>query len=293
MEKKELDSLLKQSLTPDEQADAGLNAAILERLEDPSFAEQKQEKKHIRHWSKGLVVKVAAVALAVLAVGAGTTYAAGRIMGRVAVRETRLAIGDNAEAYVSREYHRDPVPQGGYDIEVTEWVMGGPNDNWLRKEVLRVENCYNSNYYYSDYETAISDAGYPNVFTTILGKQEQVIYQTVQCMEGSKPRSQIYLDCRYGERGGLWRLEQMQRGDKNSGRLGVSTISMPMTHSDNVRTYVSANGTEFTLVDDMQGPIVKNTVVMIDCEKMIGDMIFRDMTEDEIHQVLDTLDLLK
>ncbi|MBO4750181.1 MAG: hypothetical protein J5546_07670, partial [Lachnospiraceae bacterium] len=258
MEKKELDSLLKQSLTPDEQADAGLNAAILERLEDPSFAEQKQEKKHIRHWSKGLVVKVAAVALAVLAVGAGTTYAAGRIMGRVEVRETRLAIGDNAEAYVSREYHRDPVPQGGYDIEVTEWVMGGPNDNWLRKEVLRVGNCYNSNYYYSDYETAISDAGYPNVFTTILGKQEQVIYQTVQDMEGSNPRSQIYLDCRYGEKYSMWRLEQMQRGDKNSGRLGVSTISMPMTHSDNVRTYVSANGTEFTLVDDMQGPIVKH-----------------------------------
>ena len=293
MEKKELDSLLKQSLTPDKQADAGLDAAILERLEDSSFAEKMQEKKSARHWSRGLVAKVAAVVLAVLALGAGTTYAASRILGNVAIRETRLAVGDNAETWVTRE-QSIPLPEELPDIEVIEKVTGEPGDQWVEREDILVDGSHTCNYTYPDYQTAVSDTGFANVFTTILGTQESVTYQTVAYSipgwESFQGGAMLYLCCNYGL--GSYQLEQMPRAGEDPESAGICGFSVPMTHSGNVRSYVSANGTEFTLVDDLvQGAVLQKTVVMIDCEKMIGSVTFHGLTEEEIHQVLDTLDL--
>lgn len=294
MEKKELDSLLKQSLTPDKQADAGLDAAILEELSDSSFAEKRQPKRYERRWSKGLVAKVAAVVLAVLVVGAGTTYAAGRILGNVAVRETRLAVGKDAETWVAKEYST-PAPEVFSGIEIVEKVPGGPGDHWVEKEEILFDGSRIFNYTYSDYHTAVSDAGFPNVFTTILGTQKSVTYQTTMYeLSGEEPfegGTMLYVRCDYGF--GSYQLEQMHRdGGEGPEAVGVVGFSIPMTHSGNVRTYVSANGTEFTLVDDVvQGAVLKKTVVMIDCEKMIGSLTLEGLTEEEIHQVLDTLDL--
>lgn len=293
MEKKELDSLLKQSLTPDKLADAGLDAAILERLEDSSFANQRQEKRQARQWSKGLVAKVAAIVLAVLALGAGTTYAAGRILGNVVIRETRLAVGDHAETWVARE-QSIPLPEELPDIEVVEKVTGGAGDQWVEREEIQVDGSHTCNYTYLDYQTAVSDVGFPNVFTTILGTQESVTYQTVAYSipgwESFQGGDMLYLCCNYGL--GSYQLEQMPRAGEDPESAGICGFSVPMTHSGNVRSYVSANGTEFTLVDDLvQGSVLQKTVVMIDCEKMIGSVTFHGLTEEEIHQVLDTLDL--
>ncbi|MBR3470394.1 MAG: hypothetical protein IKH28_12000 [Lachnospiraceae bacterium] len=292
MEKKDLDLLLKQSLTPDEKADPGLDLAIMESLKDSPFAGQRQEKRNARHWSKGLVAKVAAVALAVLVVGAGTTYAAGRILGMVAVRENRLAVGEGAETWV--EQLSTPIPEELLNVQTGVKVMGGPNDLWVEKEEIVFDGVHTFNHTYPNYQTALSDAGFPNVFRTIPGTQESVVYQTVTySVPGEEPFEggrMICLKCNFGV--GWYQLEQMPKPSEEPETVGVIAYSVPMTQSSNVRTYVSANGTEFTLVDDVeQGATLGKTVVMIDCEKMIGCLTLQGLTEGEIHQVLDAMDL--
>jgi hypothetical protein len=66
-----------------------------------------------------------------------------------------------------------------------------------------------------------------------------------------------------------------------------------MNKTDNERNYTSKSGIEFTLVDDIEAKVNGgtedgiSTYVMISYGDVSGFMIFEEMTDDEIHEILD------
>ena len=68
-------------------------------------------------------------------------------------------------------------------------------------------------------------------------------------------------------------------------------ISIRLENTNNKRTYISPSQIEFTLVDEIttdDGGTLTKTFVMISYNNCSGYIAFVDLTEDEIHQILDT-----
>ena len=111
-ESKHLDELLATALTPDVQPERALNEQILRRVKEE--AQMKEEMKNglkMRGvWSAKRAVATVAIAVAVLAVGGGTTYAAWRYLtpqeSAVALKDNKLADAFSGEdAILVNETH--------------------------------------------------------------------------------------------------------------------------------------------------------------------------------------------
>ena len=111
-ESKHLDELLATALTPDVQPEMALNEQILRRAKEE--AQMKEEMKNglkMRGvWSAKRAVATVAIAVAVLAVGGGTTYAAWRYLtpqeSAVALKDNKLADAFSGEdAILVNETH--------------------------------------------------------------------------------------------------------------------------------------------------------------------------------------------
>ena len=111
-ESKHLDELLATALTPDVQPERALNEQILRRAKEE--AQMKEEMKNglkMRGvWSAKRAVATVAIAVAVLAVGGGTTYAAWRYLtpqeSAVALKDNKLADAFSGEdAILVNETH--------------------------------------------------------------------------------------------------------------------------------------------------------------------------------------------
>lgn len=281
MEKKDLDLLLMQSLTPDNEADESLNQAIFEQLENPAVTNGRQRFQSKKRW-QSMVPKVAAVVLAVLVIGTGTVYAAGRVLGQVFIRDHRVSVGNESILeHVSMLDDSEVVPE---PVTVLREVTGGPEDKWIRMDETTADGTtINAHYYYADYRTLISDTPFENVFSTLPGTVTQAVYGEIRT-EDREAGVMISVDFQRGD--GHVIFEQMGTG---TGFWGVDAISVRMTQSGNTRTYRAATGTEYTLVDDLSDGKVLSTVVMIQCEGFIGYLEFEGLTEQDIHQVLDSL----
>ena len=281
MENNKMEELLRDSLKPEIQADMALDAAVLDKI---GAQAKTLRKEKVRKFPVGrLIPKVAAVVLAVMVAGIGTTYAASKILEQIRVTEHGISVGN--ENYVSDENLAEPWES--VSVENLSEVQGGPEDKWTKKRVELVSGLYENTYYsYPDYLTAVSDTRFQSIFTNIPGKEQSVSY----CVSDLGNDTWEYsLDSIFEYKEGRISANQSVM-EGNVAKDAAFSIAMQKT--GNVRAYVNVQGNEYTLVDDM-GYAEKNgencTIVLLSCKEFQGYIAFYGLSEQSIREVLDTL----
>ena len=301
MEDRELDMMLTKALKPSYSPDNALNKALVEKLRSKDSdghsggngtdgGNTSTKRRGGVHFT-GLV-KAAVIAFAILSVGTVGVYAAGFLLKKTEVYDHGISVGN--QEYVDDKDFTEPweeVPETR-----DETVQGGTNDKWDKKEVVITGGAYkNTYYYYPDYNSAIEDTRIDSLFTELVGEAESVCYvETEEIADESdtKIRYASYeLDCLFDLNGKKFSTAQI----KSEGVADDAAFLIPINKTTNERTYTSGLGIEFTLVDDAEGTVNGGsesglrTYVLISYDDENNYIVFENMTDEEIHQVLDAV----
>lgn len=274
--KNNIDKLIQKAFEQEYKPEPELNEMILE---------QAKRRKKGRRIVWGLP-RVAVIAFAVLCMGGAGVYAANSILKDVFITDHSISSGNpdnvNDEAIAQPEV---PV--------TTEHVLheeGNETVNWISKDVQIVNGSAKNTYYiYEDYETALLDAGLDNWFCKSYEAAENAVYvitETEDLQEYCVSASFLY-------GGGSFHIEE----EILKGNISEDTAySVKLTNTNNKRTYTSASGQDFTLVDEMtenDGEKTVKTFVMIAYDNYYGYIFFENLSDAEIHQILDTVKIGK
>ncbi len=281
--KNNIDDLLKKAMVPDMEPSAKLNEKIL------NATVAKKKKKTF-----STITKVAAVILGVALATPAVVFAAEKIKEMIKVGDTYIS--DDSVAMGNPDYM---VPEDTSTTEepVTSTVVGEvegtANDKWLRKVEKQISNSVkNTFYYYADYKTAVEDSGLDNWFS--------VEYETSYNSYFGGDISHCVVDAGdhfyYDINGSLVYNDgffYVAEG-KYAGNVAEDYASIIPTHSSkNAREYVNKAGATFTLVDDSEtmndGEEITYTIVAIRYGMYSGHIDFYNLSEEEIHEVLDTV----
>ncbi len=282
MKNKDFDSVLKNALQPDMEPDEDLNSRILRMAES---GESGNVRQMVRKPSNAVhfLPKVAAAILVLALLGTGTVYAVNYIFDKVRVSDHGVMTG-NTE-YIKEEDLTATTEQ--VTVEDKGIVQGGENDKWLTKETKLVSGSYESNYYrYPDYKTAVEDTPFDSFFTEVPGQETDVIYTTTDIGNDTMEYS-LESTFSYGE-GTIFVSQSFYKGNVAED-MG---FGLPMTKTENQRTYTSKGGVEYTLVDDRtteDGADVITTYVVLRNGANTSYISFRDVPEGEIETVLDQI----
>ena len=315
MEKMELDILLKQSLTPDSQPEEGLKQTILERMETEDVSEMIRSLETAKKWRKrSMLPKVAAVVLAILVVGAGSTYAAGRFKQAKVVEHGIVLEGD--VSWVEDFYKNYETPEDFYnsfeiptEIGPNEYVdeevcleTPGPDDHWINK--IKRTSIWSAGdgqktttyaYTYSEYAQAVADWNYVNIFGELPADltEESICYSYSDIGTDEEAAQLCNLISVFKYHEGIVNVTQslyrVMDEDANEIKRSDLIEYFYVREKGNVYSYVAKNGTEYTLVDDLAES--KETLVAFIAEDEYILLRFFDFTEEELHQFLDLLDL--
>jgi len=267
MNDKELDEILKESLRPEMQADAALDQEILE--------------------------KVAAIALAVLALGAGTTYAANRLMKKPVIAEHAIVLSQDPKDEEYYEYLNDSNNMQPVDSSKTlvSKEEPGPSDRWISKKTYREEvfgewptTAIFKEYYYDDYVKATVDWN----FTDLLGeklkdaKPAEIVYHEYWTEEPAEWSGLKFtnINSEFSYKKGIVKIYQSISTD------GTGEVFRMLTDKGRVLTYVSKSGNEYTLVENASWMLV---------DFMLGEEMvqleFYNLSDQQIYDFLDKLNL--
>lgn len=292
MENERFETFLKWSLNPDRQVSMEKVRDILERSSETEVRQSKREgengerrgsrdregkREHKFTWS---IPKAAALALALLAIGAGTVYAGSRIFNKVTVLEHEISVGEPLN--LSWEDLRDSAePDVGQIISHEE---GGPNDRWMEKEVVVFEASLSTDYKYVSYDKAMGDVIFANLFREPLESSDNAGYH-VREFDGDT----IYrLNATFRYQNGSVDLNEFLKIGKAEGKSSSEDMFLSAIFTfeplKNTRTYVSKAGTEFTLAD-----LSYKTYAIVSVDQHVITLSFKNLTEEEIHQVLDLI----
>ena len=294
MKDKELDILLKYALKPEYEPDVKLNNEILALLKTKSEdihsnAESYVNKKNVSSFRMKkpfiITLRAAAVILIIFSVGTAGVYAANYLLRKAIVTEHGISVGN--EEYVDDDALAEPfeeVPE-----EKVDKTHGGASDKWLTKEVVLTNGTYQNTYYtYSNYADATEDTRLANLFSEPIGESTDTTYvETIELADGKEKEDgyknyelDSFFKC--GE-GTVFVSQSVMEGVDADAAHSVS-----LGKTDNERTYISGTGYEFTLVDDVATENgTTRTYVMVSYNDNIGYMYFENMSEKEIHSVLD------
>ena len=314
MEKMELDILLKQSLTPDSQPEECLKQTILERMETEDVSEKIRSLETSKKWRKrSMLPKVAAVVLAILVVGAGSTYAAGRIKQAKVVEHGIILEGD--ADWVQAIYKDYETPEDFYESltipkeinpdeyeEEIIWETPGPDDHWINKETRTTiwsegngQKSTTYTYAYSKYAQAAADWNYLNLFGKLPADLTEESIRYCHSDVGADEEAETARICnlisvfKYHERTVNVTQSVYRSMDKDTDEIKGSDIIeyFYVREKGKVYSYVAKNGTEYTLVEDLAED--KETLVAFIAEDEYILIRFFDFTEEEMHQFLDLL----
>ncbi|MBQ9936293.1 MAG: hypothetical protein IJO70_10640 [Lachnospiraceae bacterium] len=281
--KNNIDDLLKKAMAPDMEPSAELNDKILN-----ATATKKKKKPY------SMITKVAAVVLGVALAAPVVTFAAEKIHDYIKMRDTYIS--DDSVAMGNPDY-MVPEDTSTTEEEVTSTdlgiVEGTANDKWLRKQEKQLSNSVkNTFYYYADYKTAAEDSGLDNWFS--------VEYETNTGGYYAGDISHCVVDA-----GDYFSYDINGTLKYNDGFFYVSECKMegnvaedyahtvPLNKPENAREYVNKAGNAFALVDDRKtmndGVEMTKTVVIIRYGMYSGSLEFYNLSEEEIHEILDTI----
>lgn len=278
-----IDDLLQKALTPDMEPTAELNDRILN-----ATITKKKKKPY------SMITKVAAVALGIALATPVVAFAAEKINDYIKMRDAYIT--DDSVSMGNPDYM---VPE---DTSTTEdevvstnlgRVEGTENDKWLYMEEVQLSNSIkNTFYYYDDYQKAIEDSGLDKWFNA----EFEVCYEGYYggdvryCIVDWDDYHSYEVQGTLKYNDGYFHVNE-SRAEGNVAEDYAYTV--PISNRDNVREYVNKAGVGFALVDSSRtmsdGEELISTVVVIRYGLYSGSIEFYNLSEEEIHEILDTL----
>lgn len=273
-----LDERLRLMLQPDIEPDEELNRLILKKA-----SEKGRRKRGARYF----LPRVAAAVLIVAVVGTGGVYAANYILDKVKVIDGGMYVGN--DDFMTEETFSDSTEE--VKVEDVGEEKPGPNDKWISKKSNLVSGVYRNDYYtYSDYKTMIEDTDFDNIFTSEPLTLSSAIYTVTDMGADTKEYSIDVIFADDNEREVFLYLSYMI-----GNVVDDAVFSVPLIDGENERVYTSESGLEFTLVDSKRSDDSdeKKTSVLISYDRYRGSIDFTNLSEDEIHDILDTITISK
>ncbi len=228
--------------------------------------------------------RVAVAAIAIICMGSVGVYAATNIIKKVFITDHSISVGNS-------EYVDDAaiaLQEKDVKTENVGHEEGGENVKWISKDVQVVNGYATNTYYvYKDYKTALQDAELDNWFGTSYENTENVIYVVTET-EDTVDRC-LNADFSYGE-GSFHVCEEIMTGNIAED----VACSIKLENTNNKRDYTSASGQVFTLVDQITADGAEQktmTFVMVAYDDYFGYIAFENLKDEEIHKVLDTVEI--
>ncbi len=205
-------------------------------------------------------------------------YATNYLINNVLGTEHGISVGE--VEYVDDAELAEPWE----DVKVDDIsdVEGGPNDKWTRKQVQKIGDTTNTYYTYETYETAITEAGLDNWFNKVYEGDGYVTYVHTDSVDFKEHEVGAFFYV--GEKSFF--VSEAKRPDVDHAQ---GTHSLIFQKTANQRTYTAKSGKEYVLVDETAGDHKGETFVLIAYGEYFGYISFDGMTDDEIHQILDTV----
>lgn len=298
----------------------GLKAA--DRMPDDFiFRIVRKEKKDMNRFKKILkhTTKAAAVAALVLLAG-GTVSAAVMHNSGVNIFKFGLSTG-GIDTESKSEFESVKLPEipedSGDNKTLKEHITGGTDNAWIEKNVWDEEYLgwssddkivweeykkanHITEYKYKDYKTAAEDAGFGKVLKSdYMGEATYTECKYLEEDEESKSADYSingtnYImsgtDCSIGGEfaygNGKFTLSQSKMEDPSNTEFVVITGET----TTNGREYVSSSGYVYKLADDEEFGEKRTTVMAVIGESELV-LTFTGMSEEEIHTVLEDIDL--
>lgn len=290
-----MDKLIKESLMPMYEPDNKLNQSIL-------CSVKRRRKNNMIRMKK--IPFAAAVAVCVLCIGSGTVYAAVQLLRGTTAFEYGISTNTNTEEKSDAMF--DSTNVGDVKDSQTEILLEQEGDSktaWLSKEVQQVteyvkesddtvnwtEKSYlvdKTIYTFADYNTAVKEAGMDKWFLQEFQLMENVTYAESVCEEEGMNIREISAVFEYGK--GHFELSESK--DLNLGEEDLGAYMLITNEITDSQKYMSALGYEFTIGEDVIDGVNRFSVA-ISYENYTGSLVFYNMTEDEMYQVLDEVQI--
>ena len=290
-----MDKLIKESLMPMYEPDNKLNQSIL-------CSVKRRRKNNMIRMKK--IPFAAAVAVCVLCIGSGTVYAAVQLLRGTTAFEYGISTNTNTDEKSDAMF--DSTNVGDVKDSQTEILLEQEGDSktaWLSKEVQQVteyvkesddtvnwtEKSYlvdKTIYTFADYNTAVKEAGMDKWFLQEFQLMENVTYAESVCEEEGMNIREISAVFEYGK--GHFELSESK--DLNLGEEDLGAYMLITNEITDSQKYMSALGYEFTIGEDVIDGVNRFSVA-ISYENYTGSLVFYNMTEDEMYQVLDEVQI--
>ena len=297
MTDKSIDSRLKNALSPSYIPGEDVNTALIEKLRktDRDDRDKSETIKRLKDARRPVswVIKAAVFFLILSVAGTGGVLAASYLLKESNVTEHGITVnGTQDDEELAGEWEKVPVEQLGTEESTDEL--------WYSKEEVLTNGMYHNTYYsYHTYEDAVSDTIFDNLLSEPVGTPTSITYVETRVMSGDKPSEGEPMDKEltsiFDYKGHRVYLSQSYM----PGASDDSLYSVCLIESANTRHYISAQGIDFTLVDDLRTGFVPEeegdpdpdvrTYVMLSYDKFNGFIYFDDMEDADIHDILDKI----
>jgi hypothetical protein len=299
--KDNLDIVLKNALKPSISPSSELNQRLLDLCTEQLSGDITRKEEMIKksHGMAGIMLKftkAAVILLAVLSVGSVCAYAASKLIREVFVTKHSISVG-NPDVVNDDDIAKLLDKEEQIKTELISHEYGDESENWLEKDVELIKGNEYTIYTYKDYETAVSDAGLDNWFSNKYTNAIRVTYT----FSDTKDSTTKVINASYNYREGNFNVFKINTKRKEASDTIRSinptdnTISFFLKNTNNVRVYKNANGQTFTLVDEIReelGQTITTTYVMIAYDDYSGCISFENLTEDDIKDILDTVNIM-
>ena len=297
--KDKMDGLLKKALLPTLEPDASLNQAIYNYR-------NIRRNTDMRKFNK--MPTAAAIAICVLCIGSVTAVAASHFLKEMHTFQYGVSTNAGEEAVSDKEPKFDASTMKEQPEDIVEDVSaekGTADTAWISKKVQKVTQhnqasddavhwedysyvVTQTTYEYKDYYTAVEDQGVDNWLSEDYQTIGNVQYmESVAESEDSKEQS-VEGTFVYGS--GSFELSESITMDLKGNPLEIDSYTIITNEVSNERTYTNKGGYTLTLVDDEADGEIRTTVA-VTYQNYSGSLVFRGMTEEEVHHVLDSLQL--
>ncbi len=271
----------------------------------------KQLERRNRFIKKNKICKVVAIVAAIACLAGATVYAATNYFAPIKHSKYGLVTEDFDEEDLSviDKFVKETLPEAGEAWKVLDKEEGNQETKWTQKITSESTFDYQTSdrvhwtktkggsrkveYLYDDFMVAQSDTPLPDVITKEL-LEKLSLKDTVSYVERYFDQSaditisELDSDFNYAKVG---KVHFIMRSDltlaegeeKEFGFLTGDQLT------SNQRNYITQNGVEFPLSDNELNGITRTSTLLIS-GRYILTLSFTDMTEDQIHEVLEAID---
>ena len=251
--KMNIDELLRDGLLPEFEPGDELNGKVIAKIAAGNCSAPVTPIKKAKASS---LTKIIAAACAVVIAGAVGTYAASVFITKPEVIDHGIYVGN--PSYVNEKAlatsNNNEKPAAGYKTKTTE---------------------------YDTYEEAYKAVG----FGVMLDGKYELIGKVETSVTNGSDIKYVSISAEYSYGNGTF-LTSFSKMTGNVASDAAHVIQLANT--SNKREYKTKGGTEFTLVDEKRNDETR-TFVMIACDDFSGYIMFENLTDAQIHKILDSV----